>query len=159
MERHFSKHTHHNSPIESDDNCGTCDGANCDTCKLYYTVSGVNVVFYDVEDATKAEENISTLIPSINHIDYSKLFERDGKLYYTAWKYEQGCANILCNEESPLYASKLEEVRHKMQHYDECKCVDKDGADDGDCRKYGCDDSSCYREMKSGRRTEKKWYM
>lgn len=30
---HYTGHTHYNSPFESDDSCGTCDGAKCDICK------------------------------------------------------------------------------------------------------------------------------
>jgi len=30
---HLTGHTHYRSPYESDDNCGTCDGAKCDTCR------------------------------------------------------------------------------------------------------------------------------
>lgn len=32
--KHYSHHIHRNSPIETDDSCGNCDGANCDKCKL-----------------------------------------------------------------------------------------------------------------------------
>ena len=31
--KHYTGHTWYNSPYESDDNCGTCDGARCGTCR------------------------------------------------------------------------------------------------------------------------------
>lgn len=30
---HYSGHRYFRSPFESDDNCGTCDGARCDYCR------------------------------------------------------------------------------------------------------------------------------
>jgi hypothetical protein len=32
-------HTHYRSPYESYDNCGTCDGARCETCREMYEVA------------------------------------------------------------------------------------------------------------------------
>lgn len=35
MERkHYTGHLYRNSPYETDDSCGNCDGARCDYCKL-----------------------------------------------------------------------------------------------------------------------------
>ena len=33
---HYTGHTHYRSPYECDDNCGTCDGARCDSCHKVY---------------------------------------------------------------------------------------------------------------------------
>lgn len=30
---HYSGHSHFNSPFETDNSCGNCDGAKCDICK------------------------------------------------------------------------------------------------------------------------------
>lgn len=30
--KHLSGHCHRNSPFETDDSCGNCDGARCETC-------------------------------------------------------------------------------------------------------------------------------
>ncbi len=32
-------HTHYRSPYECYDNCGTCDGARCDSCRTMYEVT------------------------------------------------------------------------------------------------------------------------
>lgn len=38
---HYTGHMYYNSPFESDDNCGTCDGARCDTCKKITIPAGI----------------------------------------------------------------------------------------------------------------------
>lgn len=42
VSRYYSGHIYRNSPYESDDNCGTCDGARCDTCRERWRVEGWN---------------------------------------------------------------------------------------------------------------------
>jgi hypothetical protein len=53
---HFTGHDYYNSPIESDDNCGTCSGARCDNCKEQYEVWGIDKRFYDKGEAETAEK-------------------------------------------------------------------------------------------------------
>ena len=38
----FTGHMHYGSPYESYDNCGTCDGANCNSCRTLYEVQGLD---------------------------------------------------------------------------------------------------------------------
>lgn len=38
---HYTGHIYYNSAIECDDNCGTCDGARCDTCKKITVPAGI----------------------------------------------------------------------------------------------------------------------
>ena len=48
--RYYSAHIYRNSPYESDDNCGTCDGASCDVCCEMWRVEGWNT--NDEKDST-----------------------------------------------------------------------------------------------------------
>lgn len=50
-------HQYYNSPYESYDNCGTCDGARCDYCKTKYVVKDLHSdkVYYEGYDKEKAE--------------------------------------------------------------------------------------------------------
>lgn len=164
---HLTKHIYFNSPIECDDNCGTCDGARCDDCRKQYEVYGVNERFYDEEEAKRVEESINSIIPDTidDYIIDNYFFILDGDLYYTGhenptpeYKYGRR-VDVPCNKESSMYQSKLEEVIKRNERYNQCKCIDKDTADDGDCKKYGCNDYSCFRGMELGKRTDKKWYM
>lgn len=38
---YYTGHMYHGSPFESDDNCGTCDGARCETCKKVIIPAGI----------------------------------------------------------------------------------------------------------------------
>ncbi len=54
----FTGHLHRNSIYESDDNCGTCDGARCDTCKTRIIV---DAFVYELEGKRRhIEKNIYT---------------------------------------------------------------------------------------------------
>lgn len=172
--KHLTGHQYYNSPIECDDNCGTCDGAKCDTCKEQYEVWGINERFRTKDEAEAAEkkqeeENNSLfcmdLIPEFyNKTDIPEYTVVDGVLCVQLWKIpsfkgdpDWGNKYLPCNQESPIYAKEFEAAQKRMNKYHECTCTNKDK--DDDCNKMGCRDSSCYCGMKSGRRTEKKWYM
>jgi hypothetical protein len=90
----------------------------------------------------------------------------DGVLWVQLWKIpsfkddpDWGYKYLPCNQDSSIYAKEFEAAQVRMNKYNECTCTNKNEADNGDCRNMGCNDSSCYREMKGGKRTEKKWYM
>lgn len=53
----FTGHQYYKSPYESCDNCGTCDGARCQTCKKLYIVKDLvdDKEYYIGGDANKAE--------------------------------------------------------------------------------------------------------
>ena len=57
----LSGHMYRNSPNESSDSCGNCDGANCDTCRRYYKVYdelSQNTLYYgDSEDCANSVAN------------------------------------------------------------------------------------------------------
>ena len=61
VSRALTKHTHYQSPYECYDNCGTCDGANCDRCHERWEVSYLDSdkpskIFYTLEEAEAAKE-------------------------------------------------------------------------------------------------------
>ena len=169
MNKHLTSHMYYNSPIESDDNCGTCNGANCDTCKTVYTVEGFdNEIFCQIGDAEAAEVSLVELI-SLKEGSYfagPAFVVKDGELYTEVYvrdvplECKTNMVFVLCNKNSPIYDTKLSEISERYSRYNTCICIDKMEITDGSpCSKYGCCDTSCYHEMKYGTRTEKKWYM
>jgi hypothetical protein len=156
---------HHQSPYESDDNCGTCDGANCNTCREYYKVDGLDdMVFWTEKDALAGEKQIEKLIP-LNKKLYMgppKFFIKDDVLNATIFLNTENIKDckyidVLCNNESILYLSKFREIETQHLKYAQCRCIDK--ADpNNECSKYGCTDKTCYREMMSRNRRMRKVY-
>lgn len=150
--KEYTGHIYYRSPYESDDNCGTCNGAKCDYCKTRFR-STINDISYDtVEKAEKFENAFKLLINDKD--DYAiKFIIKDNKLYCVRYITPSDIPS-LCNEESPLYQEYFDKTILSQNRYKECKCTNKD-----ECSQYGCDDSSCYYEMKNRERIEKKWYM
>lgn len=159
MEKHLTGHIYYRSPYESDDNCGTCDGANCDRCNVVYTVNGVNSTFSDPGKAKAAEDAEKSLI-NLNHYG-AQYFIKDDKLYASVWPVDSnGYVEVQCNEESARYKSKFDEVKQCHDRYDECNCTDKSEVKDGSpCSKFGCNDMKCYNKMKRGAITAKVVYL
>lgn len=169
---HKTGHQYYNSPIECDDNCGTCDGARCETCRDQYEVWGIDKRFYNKEEAESTEKeleaaNISLfpVIPEFHRINSAvpEYTVVDGVLCIQLWKSPKfkgdtdwGYRYLPCNQDSPAYSKELEAAQGRINKYNECLCTDKDK--DDDCNKMGCRDQSCYNEMKYRKRTEKKWY-
>ena len=164
-------HMYRNSAHETADSCGNCDGARCHNCVDIFEFNGERYDTYEeakkVEDVT--EGLLKVLLPELSSADYeiSDIPEDyeyhiiDGKLCIRVWKRSSfigdtdwGLRSIPCNEESPMYAQKLEGAIERLNQYNECTCTDKEY----ECS-LGCPDKTCYREMKAGKRTEKKWYM
>lgn len=161
--KHLSGHMYHRSPYESDDDCGTCDGAKCEHCRPYWEVAGER--YYKEEEAIKAEEtlteNIANLVPmkldDWRQPDEGDFYLKDDELWVQV--YDNGYHDVKCNPDSPAYLEYWERAVERKHRYEICTCVDKDEEIEGDCSKFGCTDGSCYREMFAGKRKNKKWYM
>ena len=57
--RALTGHTHYGSPYESFDNCGTCDGALCESCKERWWLEefdDLDLIKWDHESFTTKEE-------------------------------------------------------------------------------------------------------
>lgn len=151
----YTGHMYRNSPYETDSDCGNCNGARCENCIIKFVSTETNKVCDTIEESKENEKAFKMLINDLSSYNIT-FFIKNDKLY---------CINIddkkdaiLCNEESPLYQEYFDTTKQKVARYTECVCNDKDDANN-QCSKYGCDDSSCYIEMKRGKRIEKKWYM
>lgn len=70
MTHDLTGHIYYNSPYESCDKCGTCDGARCDSCKQKYTVKDLKSekVYYSGYDKKEAERILKE-----NKTDYSEI--------------------------------------------------------------------------------------
>lgn len=68
----FTGHMYRNSPYETCDSCGNCDGARCETCRKRYTVINTNTdeVFYSGYDVKEAEK-----IRSKHKLNYTEIME------------------------------------------------------------------------------------
>lgn len=55
---HYSGHMHSGSPYETDDSCGNCDGARCETCRKVYQIEDFDTgeLIYIGRDKKRAEE-------------------------------------------------------------------------------------------------------
>lgn len=153
----YTGHMYRNSPYETDSDCGNCDGARCETCQLKFYSTITNDTFDTLDEGKEAEEMYFKLLRNHKSTYDLKFIIKDDKLYGIDMdpKFEP----ILCDEESPLYQEYFEKTLRKFTRYNECKCTNKDDEDDGSCCKYGCDDASCYNDMKNRGRVTKKWYM
>lgn len=60
MYAELTGHQYYRSPYESSDNCGTCDGARCDTCNTKYIVEDfyLNKIYYNGFNKDKAESAV-----------------------------------------------------------------------------------------------------
>jgi len=180
MNKYFTGHLGRRYREEQidDSRCGSCDGAMCDHCSPRWEVDGK--VFLSFEEAEEYEKSLSKdllsllgLVPLGSELSYNYFFImgsielRMDVLFYSCYdaRDEERAIIIdthpciMCNPESSLYDDIFLAVLYKMDKYRECTCIDKDNDDCNACSLYGCNDESCYREMKSGKRKEKKWYM
>ena len=72
----LTSHMYRNSPYESCDSCGNCDGARCESCKKQYIVKDLNTdntyyIGYNEEEAQRIyEEHKKCYCDIINHIIY-----------------------------------------------------------------------------------------
>lgn len=68
--KELTGHQYYGSPYESCDECGNCDGARCDYCKLKYIVKDLfsDKEYYNGYDKDKADE-----IYDKNKVDYSDI--------------------------------------------------------------------------------------
>lgn len=83
----YSGHVHYGSPFESDNDCGTCDGAKCDCChKVHHEPTFLIISYNWLEDEIQkagfskevAEAASSELSDDFGSWPY---FECDGKKY------------------------------------------------------------------------------
>ena len=56
LESSLSGHVYRNSPFETDDSCGNCDGARCDSCREIYVLT---------EYGTPRIDEIGAIIPKL----------------------------------------------------------------------------------------------
>jgi hypothetical protein len=162
--KHFTRHDHFSSPYETDDTCGNCGGDGCDHCKEIFSVSCIEGYFDNRDDATQALKDLYDLIPlekdtyeiaSENH-----LFIHNNELYAQLFdNNDKKTKMIPCNKNAKIYQIKFDKAMERLAKYKECKCIDKDSDIEVPCYKYGCTDSSCYRQMKNGMRKDKKYYL
>jgi len=169
INRHFNNHMYSGSAIETDDNCGNCNGGMCDYCNEYWTVGKVR--FNNIESADEYAKKYRTHLRTLcNHdrVDEDTEFflnEKD-ELVCELWDDNNktnstfgGYSMFLCNTEASLYKEKYEEVKEKKKKWEACPCEDKDeGGYQNSCNKMGCNDSRCYDETQNNERTERKWY-
>lgn len=82
MNHSYTGHQYYRSPYESDDNCGTCDGARCDYCTKMYRVYNqmTDEIYYYGRSESKAKSILaekSKKYPALindffNHFDIDK---------------------------------------------------------------------------------------
>lgn len=105
-------------------------------------------------------EGYRSIIPEYNEPFnyYVTFYTNDGKLYSRYYSHEK-CkdVDVECVDNNPLYKEKLLECVLKLKKYNECTCTNKN--DEDTCILFGCNDFSCYHEMRKGKRTERKIYM
>jgi hypothetical protein len=160
--KHFSGHTYFNSPYETDDDCGTCSGARCDTCKEIWTVSNSDEKFFNMKDAQSREDLICSLIPldKSTFYDISYFYIKDEKLVVDViLKDHCNEITIECNLNSSIYEAKYKEAVERKEIFGSCLCTDKNEDIEEPCYKYGCTDNQCYKEMIHHKRTKKKLYL
>jgi len=179
--KELTGHIYRNSTIETCDDCGNCNGGNCDHCKEVYYVDGEQ--FNDLELAQKKANELykemEILIGRENYMS-KDVFPINMDFYLNDWGelvvsfYDYGYYDkeadkpvegegevvIVCNPNSPIYDKYYEEAYIATKRWCQCTCMDKaEQAYGNDCSICGCSDPSCYREMKAGNRKERKWYM
>lgn len=160
ISKHLSGHIYRNSPYESDDSCGTCDGARCDSCSEYWTVPGFDEDFYSKDEAEEKYKMLKRFLgldpDDKKYILNIGFFIKDDSKLYALIDYETETKCI--REVDPeWYDNLLKNAKIQREKYNECKCTDKDD-EYFTCSKVGCNDNSCYRQMLGGK-TEHKIYL
>ena len=87
--QHMSHHMYRNSPFETDDKCGNCDGARCDGCEAIVEEAHYSVAI----PCDKLEEMLAKVVPDLPeelrrdlvYDDYKSYVEYEGKQYRISW--------------------------------------------------------------------------
>lgn len=110
MERkRYTGHLYRNSPYESDDSCGNCDGARCDTCKEI-------IIPADIECSIKCDKLEQMLLDKDAPKDVAQYFTYDDscKMHYKGYHFVFPTAKMLKSQ----YPEKYEEIK--------TACIEKD---------------------------------
>lgn len=110
MERKsYSAHMYRNSPYESDDSCGNCDGARCDSCKEI-------IIPADIECSIYSDKLEQMLLDKGVPKDVAEFFAYDDscKIYYKGYHFIFPSANMLKSK----YPEKYEEIK--------AACIERD---------------------------------
>ena len=85
---HLTGHTHYNSPIESDDDCGTCDGANCDRCHREYenTIQMHGFDCIELEEICKKEGVPDDVASDMIYNDYYNPYSGGWQIHWPTWE-------------------------------------------------------------------------
>lgn len=147
MKKLMTGHMHRGSAYESDDSCGNCDGANCDSCKVVFVVG--SEWFPTAELAKAAEEVRESILPAMYRKPYEVIEEQfcfigaDNNLYAEIWHDgEHIDVQLIPGSEryDDLYIYTLE----RKERYDRCKVADKDVRYvHNHCKKHGCQGWGC----------------
>lgn len=105
---HYSGHIHYRSPYESDDNCGTCDGARCDYCRKIVDKSELEFsICTDILYNILIEEGVPKDIAS--ELAYSDFCGNSYKDYVLLWP----TAEKLKEKYPEKYEELLKDVQEK----------------------------------------------
>ena len=121
---YYSGHCHRGSAIETDDSCGNCDGANCDTCRKvkigeHYSFSCYTDTIYKDLLEQGYEEGVAS---DLAYSDYGC------KTHYLIMDYdipedvknliETPCKEVWdwCNEHCEEFPNKFEDTRDKVKY-------------------------------------------
>ena len=105
----FTGHMYRNSPYETSDSCGNCDGARCDTCSKRYIVVNTNTdellySGYNVKEAEKIRDEYK--------LDYTEIIEDIFLCYPVSQEFKKELDG--CTDAKALY--KLMH-KYKVPHY------------------------------------------
>lgn len=109
MERkHYSGHLYRNSPYESDDSCGNCDGARCDYCKEIIEPA-------DIECSIQCDKLEKILLDSGVPKDVAEFFTYDDscKTRYNGYRFVFPTAKMVKEKYPDKYKELLEAALEK----------------------------------------------
>lgn len=100
LTKSFTGHTHYGSAMESDDNCGTCDGAKCDSCKTRYRVEYLKneKIIYSGYDKDKAyrmyvDAFVEYCKNNSKNVSVKDIIIENNNNWYTAYAYANNISN------------------------------------------------------------------
>lgn len=105
----YSGHLYRNSPYESDDSCGNCDGARCETCKKI-------IIPPDIECVIQSDKLEKMLLESGVPEDVAGFFSYDDscKKHYKGYYFVFPSANALKEK----YPDKYKEIYSFLEEKD-----------------------------------------
>lgn len=106
----YTGHLYRNSPYESDDSCGNCDGARCDTCQKI-------IIPADIDCSIQCDKLEKMLLEVGIPKDVASFFTYDdsGKMYYQGYYFIWPTAQMLKDK----YPDKYKEIYTFLVEKDE----------------------------------------